>query len=965
METHRPPAIKTPGRDAQLAYADQLSQRGELVAAAAVLREMLVVDPNDVELLFLLAKLEAARGRLAEAIALLDSIPADHPEAGIPALGQSAEWCVQLERYGEAERRFLKVLQRVPEATPARRQLAFLLNRQGRRHEAAQHIRELCKLGDVRQDELHALIALSHAMYDDPDRARDGPRDRVVYAPIGPAGTARKLFTDGQFVAAAAEIHELVDSGDAPPAVTALYGRAVAEAQDDERFQWWLTKTDERTRAFADYWAALGTVLISERRFQEATRALLEAVDRDPTDLHSVGRLVQTFSTLGDEPASMRWFARWEAINESIKANNRVSQSYPPDPDAIAELAERLQGLDRPLEALLWRSLEGHYRGTLESILPQLIAERGQLVAANQAFPAPSQRRCEIDLNEFPLPDIKVAAVVANPSRRPPPARQELTAASFKNIAAEVGLDHAYQVAAAAQKNGFAIYQTYGGAVVVLDYDQDGNSDLYFSQGGSDPPSFRGPQANQLFRNVVDSARTESGNRLLEVTGSSGTGDNRYSLGATAGDWNQDGFPDIVVANLGEDSLWINNGDGTFARQAIVAPNDADRVPTSVAMADLNGDRCPDILELAYVDDPDMIYLPRRNEKGEVLNAMSPLQYDPGHDRICENDGRGGMSIRPFTTDPNDIRTGLGVIVTDILQDQPGNEIFVGNDLYPDHLWVRDHQTGTWSDVAPAVGCAFGIRGSKTASMGIAAGDFDQSGTVDLHITNYQDRNASLFMNQGQSFVERNVQYGLAADSQAVLGFGSQAIDYDNDGDRDLVATNGHIEQSLSITAPFEQPAQLFANLGGRFQLVDVKDPSGYWDAGHLGRGLARLDFNRDGREDFAITHLGERSALLINQTDTSNHWLQLRLVGVASERDAIGAQIRVRYNGHEATDWLTAGDGYFCRNEAIVCFGLGDAVLAREILIRWPSGTEQRLENVAADQSWLIVENEPDPFQR
>ncbi len=412
--------------------------------------------------------------------------------------------------------------------------------------------------------------------------------------------------------------------------------------------------------------------------------------------------------------------------------------------------------------------------------------------------------------------------------------------------------------------------------------------------------------------------------QLLDVTSVAGAADFQYSMGATAGDWNQDGFPDLVVANIGEDSLLINNGDGTFTRRPIIAPRDVNRVPTSVAMADLTGDSCPDIFELSYVDDPEMILLPRRNDKGQVLNAMSPLQYKPGHDRICENDGRGGMSIRPFATETNEIRTGLGLLITNFLAHKPGNEIFVGNDLYPDQLWVRDPTTGLWSDVAPALGCAFGIRGSKTASMGIAAGDFDNSGTIDLHITNYQDRNASLFLNLGEAFLERNVQYGLAEDSQSVLGFGSQAIDYDNDGDRDLVVTNGHIEQSLSIQAPFEQPLQLFSNLGGRFELVAVEDPSGYWSGKHLGRGLARLDFNRDGKDDFAVTHLGEQSALLINRTETMNHWLQVRLVGVESERDAIGAKVKIRFDDREATNWVIAGDGYFCRNETTVSFGLG-----------------------------------------
>jgi hypothetical protein len=302
------------------------------------------------------------------------------------------------------------------------------------------------------------------------------------------------------------------------------------------------------------------------------------------------------------------------------------------------------------------------------------------------------------------------------------------------------------------------------------------------------------------------------------------------------------------------------------------------------------------------------------------------------------------------------------LIVTDFDQ-KPGNEVFVGNDLYPDQLWVRDPKSDRWSDVAPAIGCAFGIRGSKTASMGIAAGDIDNSGTIDIHITNYQNRNSSLFLNLGESFLERNVQYGLAEPSQAVLGFGTQMLDYDNNGLLDMIVTNGHIEKAITIDEPFEQPAQLFANLGGRFQLTGVEDRSGYWSRKHLGRGLARVDLNRDGKLDVVITHLGEPSAMLINASSSDNHWLQIQLVGVESERDAIGAKVTIDFAGRQLSSWVTAGDGYLARNEPIQSFGLGDAGKPVRIEVLWPSGNMQTYDGVVTDQRVLIVEGQQEVF--
>ncbi len=176
-------------RDREIEKAEQLAQQRDIDGAASTLKALLLADPEDVEVIFRLASLRAFDGDLSSAVELLDSIPTDHPEAGIPALGQSADWCFQLERWNDAERRYRKILELLPQASEAHRKLAMLLNRQGRRHEAASHIRKLCKQGNVRQDELHALIHLSDAMYDDPSR----PGRESVFADR-PRGTGEKAI---------------------------------------------------------------------------------------------------------------------------------------------------------------------------------------------------------------------------------------------------------------------------------------------------------------------------------------------------------------------------------------------------------------------------------------------------------------------------------------------------------------------------------------------------------------------------------------------------------------------------------------------------------------------------------------------------------------------------------------------------------------------------------------------------
>ncbi len=489
--------------------------------------------------------------------------------------------------------------------------------------------------------------------------------------------------------------------------------------------------------------------------------------------------------------------------------------------------------------------------------------------------------------------------------------------------------------------------------MAVIDYDLDGNPDLYFAQGGADPPDFVGQQSNVLFRNLDG--------KLADVTQLAAADDHRYSIGVTVGDWNQDGFADIVVANIGANSLLLNNGDGTFTRSTMDDRDDKTILTTSLAMGDLTGDALPDVFELNYIHDSQISKRPIKNERGEVVTSLTPLDFQPGLDRLIVNDGRGQPSFQNMGDAASAARAGLGVVVGDF-DHKPGNEIFVGNDVYANQLWLRN-DNGEWADVAMLKGCAYGFNGVKTASMGIAAGDFDRNGWLDFHVTNFQDESVSLYLNDGGSFQDRNIQFGLAGPSKSVLGFGTQAIDYDNDGKLDLVVANGHIEKAIGIKASFQQPAQLFCNLGARFQQVEVEDDSDYWSKNHLGRGLARLDFNRDGRMDFVVTHLGEESALLVNQTQAENHWLQLSLVGVSSERDAIGAKIQVRFDSSQLSEWVTAGDGFLCRNEVLASFGLGEIDVVDQITIEWPSGRRQTIETIKADQRLLVIENEPEPF--
>lgn len=937
-------------RASELRESQRLAEAGEFEAAAGILRKLLIVQPNDYELVFRLANLEASKGAFDEAISLLEGIPTTDAEAGLPALGQAAQWCMQIKRYDDAEKKYRKLVELIPDESLVRRELAKLLNRQGRRHEAAEHLRHLCRLGDVQQQELNELLSLSDAVY----FISASPGEPEDEKPIGRSGEARCYFTERQYDKAVETLQQELPRIQAVAALNAFYGRALAEAQREKEFLEWLSAVDASTRDQAEYWAALGAYLVDQRRNEEAVRALGEAIRRDVSDARSSRRMYQALTALGQEVEAKKWFDRFRLVRDVTLASKGIGDSQGQDTQAFADLIASLERLERPLEAVMWKWLDRYYRNESPAKMSDLRQRQAKLAKSSDAFGTDGVKLCGLDLDQFPLPKLSelrsLAASSTDGTKESIPFTSEI--ARFENVAAAVGLDHAYSLATKPKERGFAIYQSVGGGVAVTDYDLDGLPDLYFAQGSADPPNFEATRSNVLYRNVRG--------KLADVTTPSDLVDRHYTVGVTAGDWNQDGFPDLVTANIGTNFLHINNGDGTFSTEPLDDLDDRTMLSTSLAIADMTGDALPDVFELNYLRDPTIARQPATIDgRTEII---APLDFEPAMDRLHVNDAGGARRVMPISEDPAKKATGLGVVVVDFDGDGK-NEAFVGNDVRSDQLWKLG-QDGTFVDVAPTLGCALGAEGTVTASMGIAAGDFDQAGYVDLYITNFENEASTLLLNRGGSFRERGVQFKLAAPSIPVLGFGAQAIDYNNDGLLDIAVTNGHVENTGVEGQRFRQPPQLFASRGSYFDLLKVTDSSGYFGSEHVGRALARLDFDQDGKQDLVVTHMNDLSALLLNRTETDNHWIKIRLVGTACERDAIGAKVQISAKSREPTAreqtaWVIAGDGYLARNESVLFFGLGNSDKVDELRITWPGGQVESIRDVAVDQELLFVQGE------
>ncbi len=289
--------------------------------------------------------------------------------------------------------------------------------------------------------------------------------------------------------------------------------------------------------------------------------------------------------------------------------------------------------------------------------------------------------------------------------------------------------------------------------------------------------------------------------------------------------------------------------------------------------------------------------------------------------------------------------------------------LFIANDAVPNFFFVNETaETGStphFSELGLISGLAMNADGRAEACMGVAAADFNGDGRCDLFVTNFYNESNTLYEQLADGvFRDATRDAGLYDASLKMLGFGTQSIDGDLDGAADLIVTNGHIDDLSDAGTPYQMPAQFFRGDGiGHFSELPAEQLGPYFSRKQLGRGLARLDWNRDGREDVVVSHLDAPAALLTNRTTVAGHFVALQLRGVKSSRDAIGSVVTVRSGAKTWTKQLTAGDGFQCSNERRLVVGLGATETVDELTIRWPSGLVKSFDNLVVDRDFLAIE--------
>ena len=531
-------------------------------------------------------------------------------------------------------------------------------------------------------------------------------------------------------------------------------------------------------------------------------------------------------------------------------------------------------------------------------------------------------------------------------------ASTEPGALQFREGAAEAGIE--FHFVSGSPEKPFII-ESISGGVALFDYDNDGWLDVYLVNGNTLEEYLKAKRTvrNALYRNQGDGA-------FRDVTLAAGVSGGPWDMGVVAADVDNDGFQDLFLTGFDRNTLFRNNGDGTFTDVTVSSGLSDKRWGAGAAFGDFDADGLLDLYVARYVEfDPR--HPPHPTPKYCSYRGISvqcgPRGMPGAEDSLYRN--LGGGHFRDVSREAG-IRTGspyygLGCIWFDY--DNDGDQdIFVANDSCPNFLFRNDE--GRFVEVAMESGVALGENGNEQDGMGIAVGDVNRDGRLDLVLTNFSEDNNTLYLNRGSFFTDSSYRWGLGETTWQYLGWGTFFFDGDLDGWLDLFVANGHVYPQVDnyqIGTKLRQRDLVFHNEGGR-RLLDVGRQAGLVRLQNT-RGAAAGDLNNDGKPDIVVNHMDSLAGLYWNETATGErHWIGFDLTGSVSNRDGVGARVTVSAGGLRQVAVARSGSSYLSHNDHRLLFGTGDHEID-EVTIRWPSGRMQTLKDWELDAYNQVTE--------
>ena len=933
---------------------------------------VLSLEPGSRDALLLKGRAAGSAGKTDSALQYLEQIEDDESTRSVEARCVAGLLLQNSSRLKQAETQFRRALRQDPQNRVANEYLAHLMLVSTQFAKMVPHELALIRDGVISPRRL-SLLSLSDRRTVHPDASflqkcySVDPDDPLVLL-----GRADLQISEHKYGQAERTLRRLLRTDPQCVEAQVRLGEILAAAGAESDFLVWHTSLPKSMDDHPGIWINRAAWAQQHNEMPVAIRCYAEAVRRDPAHQQANYRLGRSLESQNHSDSALflrrshdlqRYASAVHAINaKTDQADREIDQSL-----LAARLAESLGmywesyawfNLALKLDAVNKDAASG--RSRLQTRLTSELPLRRSDPRNNPAL--------DFDLTGFPLPqwtgDHQLDSSTGSQTRK-------LHRVIFDDQAEDVGVNFQYFNDNDPGIHGLTrLYQFTGGGTGVLDFDGDGWPDIYLTQGcrvetddekSPNSDSDTGTHFDHLFRNRGDG-------RFEDVTTSSGLAESGYSQGVTVGDYDSDGFPDLYVGNLGRNRQYRNNGDGTFTDVTDIAATGGDDWTTSCLMADLNGDALADVYSVNYLSGREVFDTVCRDISGE-RHACAPAQFPAAQDRLYLNLGDG--HFRDVTTDSG-IQVpegkGLGVLAADF--DGTGMlNLFIANDLVANFYFVN--QTSSvgndlrFKEQALPMGLAYNRDGYSEACMGVAAGDTDLDGQSELFVTNFYDESNTLYRRQpnGQ-FVDDSKRAGLGDPSVNLLGFGTQFLDGELDGALDVMITNGHVNVPNNPKVAWQMPPQYFSNRGdGEFVERRPGSVGPYFGGRYLGRGMARIDWNRDGLEDVIISHLDSPAALLSNTTTSAGHYLAVRLRGTQSNRDAIGASAIMTLGGTTLHRQLTAGDGYHASNQRLLTFGLGDHTQIDRLEIRWPSGLKVTVIDPPIDSEILLIEQHPQPF--